>query len=129
MEWYLRKYVCFFKINCFIPSFKIERLIPVANEIEKKRLDFVLSKRTYHKISDEHLWYSIFFRSTSTTFTRVQRCTCCFVLLFLSMFLNIMYYDLSNQSQNSTMTITVGPMRISSEQVCCILFLCHIFTD
>ena len=30
-------------------------------------------------------------------FTRVQRCTCCFVLLFFSMFLNIMYYDLQNE--------------------------------
>src|ERR1700733_5593961 len=69
---------------------KIERVLPVAGEIEKSQFSYLLSKKAYHSVSDGHLWFSIFSRPPSNKFTRVQRCTCCFVLLFLSMFLNIM---------------------------------------
>ena len=85
--------------------------------MEKEQFSYVLAKRTHHQFSDEHLWYSIFSRPPSTQFTRVQRCTCCFVLLFLAMFLNIMYYDLSQQAAMTNASLTFGPLRISSEEV------------
>ncbi|UJR21041.1 hypothetical protein I4U23_024141 [Adineta vaga] len=76
---------------------KIERVLPVA------------------AISDGHLWFSIFSRPPSNQFTRVQRCTCCFVLLFTSMFLNIMYYDLSNET--NTAQISLGLFYITTQQI------------
>jgi succinate dehydrogenase/fumarate reductase cytochrome b subunit len=94
----------------------------VAGEIEKRDFSYLLSKQAYHSVSDGHLWFSIFSRPPSNKFTRVQRCTCCFVLFFLSMFLNIMYYDLSNEaktnSSTNTVSLTIGPLYITSEQVC-----------
>ncbi|CAF4143107.1 unnamed protein product, partial [Adineta steineri] len=98
---------------------KIERLLPIANEIEKNQFSYILSKKAYHNVSDSHLWFSIFSRPSSNKFTRIQRCTCCFVLLFLSMFLNIMYYDLSNQakSTNNTNSLSIGPLHIASQQI------------
>lgn len=93
----------------------------MANDAEKCEFSHVLSKKAYHSVSDGHLWFSIFTRPPSNKFTRVQRCTCCFVLFFVSMFLNIMYYDLSNETAmtNSTNTIglSVGPVNISLQQV------------
>jgi hypothetical protein len=94
----------------------------VANEIEKENFSYILSKQAYHNVSESHLWFSIFSRPPSNKFTRVQRCTCCFVLFFLSMLLNIMYYDLSteaktNNSTKSVIGLSIGPLYISSEQV------------
>ena len=89
--------------------------------MEKGDFSYVLSKGTYYSVSDGHLWFSIFSRPPSNKFTRVQRCTCCFVLLFLSMFLNIMYYDLKNETKvnnsTNTMSLSFGPLIITSEQV------------
>ncbi|CAF1389386.1 unnamed protein product, partial [Adineta ricciae] len=65
-----------------------------------------------------HLWLSIFSRPPSTQFTRVQRCTCCFVLLFVSMFLNIMYYDLANETKSTDgLNLSFGPIRIGPQQI------------
>jgi hypothetical protein len=91
----------------------------VANELETQELSYILSKQTYHNISEDHLWFSIFSRPVANKFTRVQRCTCCFVLFFISMFLNIMYYDLSNEASinNSTAGLSLGPFHISAQQV------------
>ena len=89
--------------------------------MDKREFSYVLSKRTYHSVSDGHLWFSIFSRPPSNKFTRVQRCTCCFVLLFTTMLLNIMYYDLSNEAKmtnsTNTMNLSLGPLYISSQQV------------
>ena len=97
---------------------KIERLLPVAGELEKENFSYLLSKKTYSKMSDDHLWFSIFSRPLSNQFTRVQRCTCCFVLFFLSMLFNILYYDLNKQNQSTgTISLTFGPLFIPLQQI------------
>ena len=94
---------------------KIERILRVATEEEKQDFSYLLSKQAYHSMSEGHLWFSIFSRPPSNKFTRVQRCTCCFVLFILSMFLNIMYYDLKKST--NTKGLSLGPLLISPEQV------------
>ncbi len=94
----------------------------MTNELEKQELSYILSKQTCHKISKDHLWFSIFSRRIANQFTRIQRCTCCFVLFFISMFLNIMYYDLStetktNNSTSSSDSLSFGPIYISFQQI------------
>ncbi|CAF4438858.1 unnamed protein product [Adineta steineri] len=94
--------------------------------MEKQNFSYVLSKKAYFSVSDGHLWFSIFSRPPSNKFTRVQRCTCCFVLLFASMLLNIMYYDLSAEAKSTNNTesnsLSIGPLYIAPEQVCIILY-------
>ena len=93
----------------------------MACETEKREFSYLLSKRAYHSVSDGHLWFSIFSRPPSNQFTRVQRCTCCFVLFIISMFFNIMYYDLSNQTNSSTSkdstSLVFGPVYFSAQQI------------
>ncbi|CAF0785734.1 unnamed protein product [Adineta steineri] len=100
---------------------RIERTLPIASEAEKQEFSYVLSKKAYHSISDGHLWFSIFSRPPSNKFTRVQRCTCCFVLFFTSMLINIMYYDLSNEANASSEThsgaLSIGPFYIAPQQI------------
>ncbi|CAF3507643.1 unnamed protein product [Rotaria sordida] len=96
----------------------IDRLIPVAGDAQKKEFAYLLSKKTYHSMSDGHLWFSVFSRPPSTRFTRTQRCTCCFVLLLMSMLMNIMYYDQNTAAKSKTVGgITMGPFYISPEQI------------
>ncbi|CAF1004007.1 unnamed protein product [Adineta steineri] len=100
---------------------RIERTLPIASEAEKQEFSYVLSKKAYHSISDGHLWFSIFSRPPSNKFTRTQRCTCCFVLFFTSMLINIMYYDLSNEANASSEThsgaLSIGPFYIAAQQI------------
>jgi polycystin 1L2 len=72
-------------------------------------------------MSEGHLWFSIFSRPPTSKFTRVQRCTCCFVLLFTTMFFNILYYEQSEASKtvNSNTGLSLGPFYFSREEVCC----------
>jgi hypothetical protein len=86
--------------------------------VEKKGFGYVFAKKAYYNLSDGHLWFSIFSPTAVNDFTRVQRCTCCFVLFFTAMLLNIMYYDLAAQGENGKSGgLTVGPLFISREQV------------
>ncbi|UJR27333.1 hypothetical protein I4U23_008626 [Adineta vaga] len=96
----------------------IDRLIPVAGEEQKTEFAYLLSKKTYHSMSDGHLWFSVFSRPPSVRFTRTQRCTCCFVLLLMSMLMNIMYYDQkADANTKTTGGISMGPLYITPEQI------------
>ncbi|CAF2889707.1 unnamed protein product [Rotaria sp. Silwood2] len=74
---------------------KIDGTINAANKLEKIELKHVLSKNAYRSMADNHLWFSIFayHLPSANRFTRIQRCTCCFVLLFYEFYYNIQYDD------------------------------------
>jgi hypothetical protein len=112
-------------------------VLPVAGDEQKREFSYMLSKQAYHNVSDGHLWFSIFARPASVRFSRVQRCTCCFVLLLTSMLFNILYYDQLQQSKTSASAtketkttraessgtasgstrLSLGPLVLSVEQV------------
>jgi hypothetical protein len=120
-----RKTGCISKIifleNIFDSSYylKGEHIFPVANNSQKQKFRFNLARNAYHNIFDEHLWFSVFSRPSSNHFTRVQRCTCCFVLLFTGMLLNILYYDQMNEANNNEKLdgLSIGPFYFSREQI------------
>ncbi|CAF0795704.1 unnamed protein product [Adineta steineri] len=99
---------------------RIDRVLPIAGEFQKHEFSYLLSKRVYHNISEGHLWFSILARPPSFEFTRVQRCTSCFTLLFISMLLNILYYDqlatIKLLGTNAT-GFSIGPFYITLEQI------------
>ena len=99
---------------------KVERLLPVASDPEKRALLYLFSKKAYRSLSDDHLWFSIFSRPPPSSFTRVQRCTCCFVLLFTAMLLNILYYGQGTKESSETKHdgLSLGPFYFTREQVC-----------
>jgi hypothetical protein len=84
-------------------------------------LDYFLAKSIYHRVSDGHLCFSIFSRPLGHHSTRVQRRTCYFVLFSVWMFLNMMYYDVSNEvkakKSSNSFSLTFGSLSISLEQV------------
>jgi hypothetical protein len=92
----------------------------------------VLSKNAYRSMADNHLWFSIFayHLPAANRFTRVQRCTCCFVLLFISLLMNIMYYGLRGEISKDEFNrhaLVIGPFRIAKEEVR--IFLYSVFKN
>lgn len=73
-------------------------------------------------MADNHLWFSIFayHMPSANRFTRIQRCTCCFVLFFMSLLMNLIYYPAgqeANESKNEDFGVTIGPFCFSKEAV------------
>ena len=75
--------------------------------------DQVLS-RFGRKIADSHLWMSVFGKACSSTFTRVQRASCCLSLLFSAMIANAMFYNIGGEPEGA---IQVGPFKFSWKQI------------
>jgi hypothetical protein len=95
----------------------IERNLMVASESDKTKFSYLLSKETKKKLTDDHLWFSIFARPVQSSFTRLDRLTCCFVLLAISMLMNILYYGMGT-NQTSQSGLKIGPyFNFTPEQI------------
>ena len=70
--------------------------------------------RFARKIADSHLWMSVFGKACSSTFTRVQRASCCLSVLFSAMIANAMFYNIGGESDGA---IQVGPFKFSWRQI------------
>ncbi|CAF0876239.1 unnamed protein product, partial [Brachionus calyciflorus] len=94
---------------------QIDRLLPIATEVQKTNLQYLAAKETKKKISDEHLWLSIMSRPVQSSFTRMDRVTCCFVLLYITMLMNILYYGVDKDANRSGLEL--GPLMITPTQI------------
>lgn len=55
--------------------------------------------------SDGHLWYSVISRPPSSSFTCVQRVSCCFSLLLCTMLTSIMFYGIPTDPSEQVMEL------------------------
>ncbi len=95
---------------------KINRLLPVCLDAQKKGFKFLFEKKTKDKLSDDHLWFSIYARPLLSAFSRLDRLICCFVLLSLSMMMNILYYS-GDSAEPQSDGLVIGPITITVRQV------------
>ena len=93
----------------------IDRVLFVAGDKQKTAINYLIQKQAKHNMSDGHLWFSIFARPVHSSFSRLDRVTCCFVLLYLTMLVNIMYYGVAAENKNNGLTL--GPFSFTIEQV------------
>jgi hypothetical protein len=93
----------------------IDRLLPVCGEAQKTQFKYLLSKQPKQKLSDGHLWFSIFARPAQSSFSHLDRLTCCFVLLCMTILMNILYYGIDKSSNPGG--LKVGPLNLTPEQV------------
>ena len=95
----------------------VERMLPISLSEQKSEFKYLLAKQTKSKLSDGHLWLSVFVRPIQSAFNRLDRLTCCFVLLSITMLMNILYYGMDN-SKSSADGLKIGPyVNITPEQV------------
>ncbi len=83
-------------------------------------------------MADNHLWFSIFayHLPAASRFTRMQRCTCCFVLFFMSLMMSALYFDIKQDLAASELDqygFAFGPFRVSQEGVIFIILIFRFF--
>lgn len=107
-------------------DFKIERCLILSTQHDKVKLKYWFSKEVKNNFCDDHLWFSILARPVQSSFTRLDRLTCCFVLLSMSMLLNIMYYGILDNTSNEE-AFKVGPFLNFTIQQISVDLLSNVF--
>ncbi|XP_065653607.1 location of vulva defective 1-like [Hydra vulgaris] len=72
---------------------KLDCVIPVTSFEESSSFVFNFKSKSQLKLHDEHLWFSIFFRSPKSNFTRSQRLSVAVSLILTSMMVSTMFYQ------------------------------------
>ena len=107
----------FFMINDYLDAArsdgKCERLVPPADPDEGQNFHNLFVGTLSAKLTDDHIWLSVFHRPNKSNFSRLQRWTCCSGLTFLTMVANCMW---SGKNDESSM-IRVGPFKFSPTSV------------
>ena len=83
-----------------------------CKEGEKFRRKFSALRR--NGFADDHLWLSVIRKQPRNPFTRVQRASCCWSLLLLSMVTSAMFYETEDLKQRK---ILIGPFSLTPSQL------------
>ncbi|XP_042283303.1 polycystic kidney disease protein 1-like 2 [Thunnus maccoyii] len=83
----------------------LDKVFPVSTDMDLKRFSNLFFMKTTRDFSDGHLWYSVISRPPSSTFTCVQRVSCCFSLLLCTMLTSIMFYGIPTDPSEQTMDL------------------------
>lgn len=93
----------------------IDRVVPAASQDEILRFKNRFHVMTHRSMSDEHIWLSVFKRPPRSRFSRVERVSCCMVMLCLSMAVSAMWYG--RVPSRPTNGLRIGLLSFSIEEV------------
>lgn len=92
-----------------------EKVIYVANIGDMANYKHLFLSNSADGLYDEHLWISVAAKPPTSSFTRVQRASCCLSILFSTMIANAMFYD--NGKADTSPVFYLGPIKISMRQL------------
>ena len=72
---------------------KVERTLLPASKKELTKFNVLFTSEVRKNLTDGHIWFSVVTRPARSTFTRVQRLTCCLSVLLCTMLANAMFYE------------------------------------
>ncbi|XP_076592785.1 polycystin-1-like protein 2 [Chaetodon auriga] len=93
----------------------LDKVFPVATEMDLKRFSNLFFMKTAKDFRDGHIWFSVISRPPCSTFTRVQRVSCCFSLLLCTMLTSIMFWGIPTDPSEQTMDL--GHIEFTWQQV------------
>ncbi|KAJ3593029.1 hypothetical protein NHX12_005367 [Muraenolepis orangiensis] len=93
----------------------LDKVFPVATETDLKRFSNLFFMKTAKDFRDGHIWFSVISRPPCSTFTRVQRVSCCFSLLLCTMLTSIMFWGIPTDPSEQTMDL--GHIEFTWQQV------------
>lgn len=99
----------------------IDRLLPVCGLAQKTQFTYLLQKQAIYNLRDGHLWISIFAKPLQSSFNRLDRLTCGFVLVAMNMMVNILYFDMAKAPPSTGLQL--GPFNFTPQQVYFWIFL------
>lgn len=122
---YLLRYffLCNRWLACEEDDGMVDRILPVAGIEDLVAFKQLFSSSVRKKLTSDHLWLSVFSRPTRSSFTRVQRISCCMSLLFLTMITNAMWFKSDGEQaqaqdqQKQTVSMKIGPISFTLQQV------------
>lgn len=94
----------------------VDRIIPVAGLNDLTAFKHLFSSSVRKKLTNDHLWFSVVSRPTRSSFTRVQRLSCCVCLLFLTMITNCMFFKADERVEN-VQALNLGPFSFTLHQL------------
>lgn len=93
---------------------RINKILLPISQVEKRSFNYNFNDRTTKKFTEDHLWLSVLTKPPYSTFTRLQRATCCLTVLFAVMVVNAMFYK---TDQTPDPRVQVGPLKFSWRQI------------
>ncbi|XP_077998217.1 polycystin-1-like protein 2 [Glandiceps talaboti] len=92
-------------------SSTLRQVLPVCSKPQLTKFVHLMSSHGRDKMTDDYLWGSVVNRQIPSSFTRVERLSCCLTAMFLTMLANAMFYNSDDRVQ-STKIIKLGPIEI-----------------
>ncbi|XP_052023259.1 polycystic kidney disease protein 1-like 2 [Apodemus sylvaticus] len=83
----------------------LDKVFPVATEQDRKQFSHLFFTKTSTGFQDGHIWYSVFCSSPRSSFTRVQRVSCCFSMLLCTMLTSIMFWGVPKDPAEQKMDL------------------------
>ncbi|ELW62970.1 Polycystic kidney disease protein 1-like 2 [Tupaia chinensis] len=83
----------------------LDKAFAVATEQDRRQFSHLFFMKTSVGFQDGHLWYSVFSRSARSSFTCVQRVSCCFSLLLCTMLTSIMFWGVPKDPAEQKMDL------------------------
>ena len=96
---------------------QIDRTLLPGSKKDLIKFNFLFSSEVRKNLSDGHLWYSVLYRPLRSTFTRVQRLSCCLSILTCTMVANAMFYKDGDEGDSDGVEVKIGPIRLSVRQI------------
>ncbi|XP_075686667.1 polycystin-1 isoform X2 [Rhinoderma darwinii] len=97
---------------------RVEKEIFAASESELKRFSRIFMAELQRGISEKHVWLSMWDRPPRSRFTRVQRATCCALLIFLFLCANAVWYGVVGDNNHGDRAVSESvPLSVDSVAV------------
>ncbi|XP_052067992.1 polycystin family receptor for egg jelly-like isoform X12 [Mytilus californianus] len=91
----------------------VDAVLPVCGKENVTTFSNMFYLNIKENLADNHMWISIFFRPTSSHYTRCQRLTCFLLFIVLTMVGNAIYFRDEDEYSNGGSDIRVGPFSFS----------------
>ena len=102
----------------------IVRKLSVENTNSLPAFQEAFRKTLSGTLYESHLWMSSVTKRPGSSFTRVQRVTCCLCVVLTAMLANAMFFNLGGET--TVNTIKIGPLKVSMRQIIITLQSCLI---
>ncbi|KAK2906286.1 hypothetical protein Q8A73_010229 [Channa argus] len=99
-KWY---FLCNTWLAIDVGDCSLDKVFPVSTEVDLKKFSNLFFMKVSKDFSDGHIWYSVVNRPPNSTFTCVQRVSCCFSLLLCTMLTSIMFYGIPTDPSEQVM--------------------------
>ena len=105
----------------------VDAVLPVCGKENVTTFQNMFFLNTKENLADNHMWIAIFFRPTSSHYSRCQRLTCFLLFISLTMIGNALYFRPEDEYSNAGTDIRVGPFSFSLRSIY-IAFICALIS-